>query len=204
MNTFRMIGNRGFIAIDEDTKHKNRFLWAIICVKNSTTNPPRKLDLVMGDWSYDISIFPCDQVRLKKNGEEVPREGTDGFASSSQQTATPIPLCSKHVGWHVAASISNISTTLQANNIKQSSKKLGQVSVLNFYTKGPRNEANKKGFIKRKQPETYWNAIGLFNDPIQSPTSYLLSYPRLFSWDGDRFVFEIKWACELHSYKEES
>lgn len=105
----------------------------MICVKNFTTDPPRELDFLMGYWSYDILIFAYyAQVRLKKNGEEVPQEGTDGSASSSP-LINAMPLCSKHMGGRLGArGCFNFKyhCYLTAQQYQKSPKKWGQVSVV--------------------------------------------------------------------------
>lgn len=56
--TFKYIGDKcgGFIGIDEDTKHRVHFFWARICVKYSERDLSRNIDLVCGDWSFDVNI----------------------------------------------------------------------------------------------------------------------------------------------------
>ena len=70
-------------------------IWATTCVKRFTTIP-LCMDSLKGNSSHDILIFPFAQM-LEENS------GSDDFASSSQQTATPIQLYSKHMGGHMAS-----------------------------------------------------------------------------------------------------
>lgn len=59
LETFRTIGDIcvGFIGIDLDTKYRNHFIWARICVSNSSKKCPEKITLDLENWCYEISIL---------------------------------------------------------------------------------------------------------------------------------------------------
>ncbi|KAG5585499.1 hypothetical protein H5410_045933 [Solanum commersonii] len=94
--------------------------------------------------------------------------GTEGLASSSQQTAAPIPLCSKHVGGHMTAQFQIPVLSYRPTISSGALKKWARSQCLLFYSEDPRNGENKKGFIKRKQRETYWKAIDVNRSVLKS------------------------------------
>ncbi|KAH0725251.1 hypothetical protein KY284_001116 [Solanum tuberosum] len=52
------IGNQcgGYVDIDEDTQNRNQLYWARICV-HSDMEFPRKVDLAVKEWKFEISII---------------------------------------------------------------------------------------------------------------------------------------------------
>ncbi|KAH0765102.1 hypothetical protein KY285_000973 [Solanum tuberosum] len=60
---FRKIGNQcgRYVDIDEDTKNRNQLYWARICV-HSDMEFPRKVDLAVKEWKFEISIISDSDV----------------------------------------------------------------------------------------------------------------------------------------------
>lgn len=59
LDTFRTIGDLcgGFVGIDEDTKHRNHFIWARICINNCRAKIPDKIKLDVDESRFKISIL---------------------------------------------------------------------------------------------------------------------------------------------------
>ncbi|KAH0781457.1 hypothetical protein KY290_001055 [Solanum tuberosum] len=60
---FRKIGNQcgRYVDIDEDTENRNQLYWARICV-HSDMEFPRKVDLAVKEWKFEISIISDSDV----------------------------------------------------------------------------------------------------------------------------------------------
>ncbi|XP_070037941.1 uncharacterized protein [Nicotiana tomentosiformis] len=62
----RFVGDQygGYIDSDEDTKKRNNLLWARICANYSDHEPKSKLDLIVGDLVFEISIIADSHSKL--------------------------------------------------------------------------------------------------------------------------------------------
>ncbi|KAF3658911.1 hypothetical protein FXO38_12932 [Capsicum annuum] len=80
LETFRTFGDRcgGFIDVDEDTKNKTHLYWACICVNNHTINTPATLDLVVGEWNYEVSILEDHHTKPRPIQEKLSDKSTAG------------------------------------------------------------------------------------------------------------------------------
>ncbi|OIT21506.1 hypothetical protein A4A49_34292 [Nicotiana attenuata] len=72
-SSFRVIGELcgGFVDTDEDTKKRTHLHWARICVNKSIEDIPSKLELKVGELSYEISIISDAHTKLWVAGDGV-------------------------------------------------------------------------------------------------------------------------------------
>lgn len=72
-SSFRVIGELcgGFVDTDEDTKKRTHLHWARICVNKSIEEIPSKLELKVGELSYEISIISDAYTKLWVAGDGV-------------------------------------------------------------------------------------------------------------------------------------
>lgn len=165
LETFRTFGDRcgGFIDVDEDTKNKTHLYWACICVNNHTINTPATLDLVVGEWNYEVSILEDHHTKPRPIQEKLSDKSTAGAGSSSVATLTNVQATS-HVGRQVSSFNSNISPGVCPAIPANSKGVLGQNLDWEYYKKGPKKKAHFRE-LNQIKAKTYWKMVGLKPQP---------------------------------------
>nr|XP_009783996.1 PREDICTED: uncharacterized protein LOC104232475 [Nicotiana sylvestris]XP_009783997.1 PREDICTED: uncharacterized protein LOC104232475 [Nicotiana sylvestris] len=173
-STLKHIGDKcgGYIDADEDTKKRNHLLWARICVRNGAHEIPNKIDLVVGEWAFEISIITDTIV---KHVDEA------GAGDGKMKKKIDLRSCDL---WSKEASTSNFTPHMSSDYKIQKDIRVGPTNVklvAQHKAKGPKPNLSldQTYYSKRKKGKGFsdsskgmqrqeWRATRPVNGPIKA------------------------------------
>nr|XP_033514656.1 uncharacterized protein LOC117279269 [Nicotiana tomentosiformis] len=165
----------GYIDSDEDTKKKSNLLWARICIKDSDSEPPCKIDLAVGDMVFEISIILDGHVKIAGDGKGRRSHMRDQRSKElNAMKSTPVDLKFES---NSQAGPSHNPVHTKANNQVNFHLLMGH----HYYSKEKKGK-RPNSFIKKKKLME-WRATGRPNfNSSQKPQVCLYKRESQISW----------------------
>lgn len=153
----------GYIDIDVDTKNRNNLLWARICIKDSNQDPPSKIDLVVEDLVFVISIIPDGHCSIAAAGTSSQSLSIDLW-SKEMAASRPTPSILKFVSQSRPGLTKKLANSKVNKSANFTNPLVMDDKYYNNYKQGKRAKVISKGKeIMKWRAKSFGSAQSLFN-----------------------------------------